>query len=57
VRFYAGKKLRLETTLCWSCSNFFVTEPFEGLWGFDVGAKEADEFLADLRQLLPDSIP
>ncbi len=52
--FRRGKLIR-ETSICWSCSNFYVT-PYPGIstwYGFNADSKQAKELLAFCDKLLP----
>jgi len=57
-RFYRGSSLQFETSVCFHCSNFYVTALGEsGWWGFDTGTGSARDFLARLQEIFPASIP
>jgi len=57
-RFYTGNRLVFETTLCFHCSNFYVTVFGEsGWWGFDAESPRARELLQRLQEVFPASIP
>ena len=55
IRMYAGKEFRIETSICWSCRNFYIQAyPGEFIWyGFDAGLKTA----ADLPELFDSKLP
>jgi len=57
-RFYRGSSLKFETTVCFDCSNFYIsgrTKPY--YWGFDRKSPKAIDLLTRLQQLFPASIP
>ncbi len=57
-RFYSGSKLVFETSLCFHCSNFYVTDlTGSGWWGFDSESPKAQELLRRLQVIFPNSIP
>jgi len=57
-RFYQGSSLKFETSVCFHCSNFYVTALDEsGWWGFDTTTTQASDLLAHLQQIFPASIP
>jgi hypothetical protein len=57
-RFYRGSSLKFETSVCFHCSNFYVTALGESdWWGFDTKTAGASEFLARLQQIFPASVP
>lgn len=57
-RFYRGSSLKFETSVCFHCSNFYVTALGESdWWGFDTDTTQASNFLARLQQVFPASIP
>jgi hypothetical protein len=57
-RFYRGTSLRFETSVCYHCSNFYVTALGEsGWWGFDAAAPKAQDLLHRLQEIFPASIP
>jgi hypothetical protein len=47
-RLYRGKRLSFETSMCWSCNNFYVEVwPFGSSWyGFNAETEQAKELLA-----------
>ncbi len=54
-RLFRRGKLTRETSICWSCSNFYVT-PYPGIstwYGFNADSKQAKELLAFCDKLLP----
>ena len=54
-RLYRRGKLTRETSICWSCSNFYVT-PYPGMstwYGFNSDSKQAKGLLAFCDKLLP----
>lgn len=54
-RLFRRGKLTRETSICWSCSNFYVT-PYRGIstwYGFNADSKQAKELLAFCDKLLP----
>ena len=55
LRFYRGKKVSLETSVCFHCSNFYFPAAILGpvLTGFDSEAPEAKELLERLKELFP----
>jgi hypothetical protein len=56
-RFYRGTTLKFETSLCFHCSNFYVTTlGGSGWWGFDTKTSQASNLLARLQQIFPASI-
>jgi len=58
VRFYRGSSLKFETSVCFRCSNFYVTAVGEsGWWGFDAKTPQAANLLARLEQIFPASVP
>jgi hypothetical protein len=58
LRFYSGNKLTFETSLCFHCSNFYVTDLLgSGWWGFDSKSPTAQELLRRIQEIFPDSIP
>ena len=58
LRFYSGRRVVFETSLCFHCSNFCVTGLFgSGFWGFDTSSPKAEELLRDLQEIFPESIP
>ena len=54
-RLYRGSRLVAETSLCWTCSNFYVScWPFgSGWYGFDADSKYAKQLLSYCDGLLP----
>jgi hypothetical protein len=54
LRFYRGKKLLFETSVCWECHNFTVRD---GFMGFHATAPPAQRFLQSLNRHLPISAP
>jgi hypothetical protein len=58
LRFYQSSQLIYETTLCFSCRNFYVPVN-EGVhwWGFDSRSAQGKELLNRLQQIFPGSIP
>lgn len=58
LRFYQSSQLIFETTLCFTCRNFYVPVS-EGAhwWGFDSRSAHGKELLNRLQQILPASIP
>ena len=59
LRFYSGRKLMFQTTVCFQCSDFYVTIPFAGTawWGFDAESPAAVNLIQRLWILFPDSKP
>jgi hypothetical protein len=58
LRFYRGNSVIFETSICFHCSNFFVTYKGEPhWWGFDTSTPAAETLLNRLRKELPDSPP
>lgn len=55
IRMYAGKKLRFESTICWSCHNFSLNAfpNIHNYWGFDADSKTAKDLLALFDKALP----
>ena len=54
-RIYRRGKLTRETSICWSCNNFYVT-PYPGMatwYGFNANTKSAKELLTFCDKLLP----
>jgi hypothetical protein len=54
-RLFRRGKLTRETSICWSCNNFYVT-PYPGMstwYGFNADSKQAKELLAFCNKLLP----
>ncbi len=56
LRFWRNDRLVLETTVCWKCGNFMLPMA----WGrspypFDARHKAAQELLAELKTMLPDT--
>jgi hypothetical protein len=48
LRFYKGKTLLYQTSLCWHCGNFFATyDPlYRSMWlGFNGGSDELKKFM------------
>lgn len=57
-RFYRGSSLKFETSVCFHCSNFYVTALGEsGWWGFDTTTPPATNLLFHLQQIFPASVP
>jgi hypothetical protein len=57
-RFYRGSSLTFETSVCFHCSNFYVTAlGGSHWWGFDSKTAPATSLLARLQQIFPASIP
>jgi hypothetical protein len=57
-RFYSGSKLLFETSLCYHCANFYVSDLTGSYWwGFNPGTPKAGELLQRLQQMFPASIP
>ena len=57
-RFYRGSSLKFETSVCFHCSNFYVTVLGESdWWGFDTGVQSATNFLTRLQEIFPASVP
>ena len=57
-RFYRGSSLKFETSVCFHCSNFFVTAlGGAGWWGFDTKTSRATNLLTHLQQISPASVP
>jgi hypothetical protein len=57
LRFYSGSTLQFETSLCFLCTNFYVTYMGESHWcGFN-GRAETIELLRILQKAIPESIP
>lgn len=54
-RLYRGPFLIKETSICWGCSNFYVSiAPFvAGLYGFDANSKQGQHLLNFCDKLLP----
>jgi len=58
LRFYSGNEMFFETSLCFHCSNFYVTNLLgSGWWGFDTRTAEAGELLRRLQEIFPASKP
>ena len=59
LRFYRGKKVSLETSVCFHCSNFYFPAAILGpvLTGFDSEDSQAKELLERLKELFPASQP
>jgi hypothetical protein len=58
LRFFSGRKLLFEMTLCFHCANFHFTDlSGGGFWGFDTGSPKASELLRRLQEIFPASIP
>lgn len=56
-RFYSGDKLTFETSVCFLCSNFYVTDVLGSCWwGFDGENPKAKELLKHLQDLFPNSV-
>jgi hypothetical protein len=57
-RFYRGPSLQFETSVCFHCSNFYVTAFGQtGWWGFDTRAQSATNLLTRLQEIFPASVP
>jgi len=57
-RFYRGSSLKFETSVCFHCSNFYVTALWQSGWyGFDNRAQSATNLLTRLQEIFPASIP
>ena len=57
-RFYRGSSLKFETSVCFHCSNFYVTALGQsGWWGFDTKVQSATNLLTRLQEIFPASIP
>jgi hypothetical protein len=54
LRFYRGPSLLFETSVCFSCKNFYFAHRGESIWwGFDSKTPGAAELLARLEQVAP----
>jgi hypothetical protein len=52
LRFYLGKQLLIEGSVCWECNNIFVVENDEDVaYTFDAQHPYSQELLSLLRQL------
>ena len=57
-RFFRGSTLKFETSVCFHCSNFYVTAlGGSSWWGFDSRASQAEQLLKRLQEIFPESIP
>jgi hypothetical protein len=50
LRFFNGRKLLMDTTVCWACSNFEIKERF---FGFKAEAQSGQDLLRKLDSILP----
>jgi HEAT repeat protein len=50
LRFFSGKKLLFETSVCWGCHNFTVPGAF---MGFDAESADAQRLLQQITQFIP----
>jgi len=58
LRFYSGRSLLFETSVCFHCSNFYITNMFGSMWwGFDTSTPESAELLRKFQEIFPDSVP
>ncbi len=56
-RFYRGSSLKFETSVCFHCSNFYVTALGQsGWWGFENRAPRATNLLTRLEEIFPASV-
>ena len=55
VRFYRGDELVFETSICWSCTNFFVRQRDGSYdwYGFHAEDLNAETLFAELQKLVP----
>ena len=57
-RFYHGSTLKFETSVCFHCSNFYVTgRGGSGWWGFDSKSAQAEQLLKRLEEIFPALVP
>jgi len=57
-KFYDGSSLKFETSVCFHCSNFYITALGKsGWWGFDTGSQSAASLLKQLQEFFPGSKP
>ena len=59
LQFYSGRKLTFQTTVCFHCSNFYVTVPLVGTgwWGFDADSPQSRDLVRRLWVFFPDAKP